>query len=97
MPPEHTPRWQGQVELTLRLATPADDQALADLATLGDRALEPRPYLLAAVGGAVVAATPIGGIETLADPFRSTQRIVPLLEARADDIRRLVGDARLGL
>ena len=97
MVPEQARRWQSQVELTLRLATPADDRVLADLAILGDRVLEPRPYLVAAVGGTVVAATPIGGSETLVVPFTPTQRIVPLLQARADDVRRLVGDARLGL
>ena len=87
MVPEHARRWQSQVELTLRLATPADDGALADLTSVPTRS-----------GGRHGRRGDTDRrLRDLGRPVHPTQRIVPLLEARADDLRRLVGDARLGL
>jgi hypothetical protein len=83
---------QSGLDLSLRLATPADSRALADLATLDEGTLEPHPYLVADIAGELVAATPVGGSVTLADPFRRTHAIVPLLEARAEELRNLLRD-----
>src|ERR1700722_11157455 len=57
--------------VVLRLCCVCDDEVLARLAE---------------VGGAVVAALPLACGELLADPFRSTAHLIPLLELRAKQI-----------
>jgi hypothetical protein len=66
----------------LRLCTVADDPALDRLAELEGRAQPRGRYVLAEVDGAVVAAVPLAGGRALADPFRSTEQLLPLLELR---------------
>ncbi len=72
--------------VTIRLARPQDGEALARLAQLEGR-LEPEAAcVVAEVAGSVVAALPLDGGEPLADPFRRTAHLVPLLELRAKQL-----------
>jgi hypothetical protein len=67
----------------LRLCCVGDDDALERLAQL-ESAPPPRgAYVVAEVGGAVVAALPLREGPALADPFRRTTHLIPLLELRA--------------
>jgi hypothetical protein len=72
----------------LRLCRVQDDAALARLAELEGQPAPIGRFIVAEVGGTVVAALPIGCGSLLADPFRSTAHLVPLLELRA----RQLGD-----
>ena len=69
--------------VALRLCSVHDDPALERLAQLGGRAVPEGRFVLAEVGGEVVAALPLGGGEPLADPFRPTAHLLPLLRLRA--------------
>ncbi len=70
----------------LRLSCVRDDEALARLATLEGRAAPKGQHVVAEVAGVVVAALPLGPGPTLADPFRPTAQLVPLLELRAKQL-----------
>ena len=72
--------------VVLRLCSVCDDEALDRLAGLEGRPLPRGRHLLAEVGGTVVAALPLGRGELLADPFRPTAHLIPLLELRAKQI-----------
>jgi hypothetical protein len=72
--------------VVLRLCSVCDDEALDRLAGLEGRAVSPGRHLVAEVGGTVVAALPLGRGELLADPFRPTAHLIPLLELRAKQI-----------
>ncbi|HZQ82627.1 MAG TPA: hypothetical protein VFB25_11690 [Gaiellaceae bacterium] len=73
----------------LRLARDEDDEALACLAKLDGAPAPTGRHVVAEVGGKVVAALPLGGGRMLADPFRRTAHLEPLLELRA---RQLTGE-----
>lgn len=77
----------------LRLCSVHDDAALARLAELEGRPAPKGRHVLAEVGGVVVAALPLGSGSVIADPFRPTAHLIPLLELRAkqltDDRARL--------
>ena len=73
----------------LRLCSVQDDAALARLAELEGRPEPKGRYVLAEVGGVVVAALPLGPGSVIADPFRPTAHLIPLLELRAN---QLTGD-----
>jgi hypothetical protein len=70
--------------LTIRMAVPADAQALGRLAQL-DSAPPPAPVpmLVAEVGGELHAALPLRGGPAIADPFRPTADLVAVLTERA--------------
>jgi hypothetical protein len=70
--------------LTIRMAVPADAEALRRLAQL-DSAPPPAPVplLVAEVGGELRAALRVDGGGAIADPFRPTAELVALLAARA--------------
>ncbi len=72
--------------VVLRLCCVRDDEALDRLAKLDGRPVPRGRHVVAEVGGAVVAALPLGCGELLADPFRSTAHLIPLLELRAKQI-----------
>jgi hypothetical protein len=75
--------------VTLRLDRVSDSPALYDLAELsGRRAVEGR-YVVSEVEGRLVAAVPLDGGTPLADPFVRTFHLLPLLELRAAQIRRV--------
>jgi hypothetical protein len=69
--------------LTIRMAVPADAEALRRLAQL-DSAPPPAPVpmLVAEVGGELRAALPLDGGRAIADPFRRTAEFVAILAER---------------
>jgi hypothetical protein len=70
----------------LRLCRVHDDEALRRLAELDGRTLPAGSFVIAEVDGVIVAALPLGGGAPLADPFRATSQIIPLLRLRAEQI-----------
>jgi hypothetical protein len=74
--------------VVLRLSTAWDDDSLDRLAELEGRTTPAGPHVVAEVGGAVVAALPLGRGPTLGDPFRPTAHLVPLLQLRAKQLMR---------
>jgi len=80
---------RGEVEL--RLCSVSDGQALADLAMLSGRPVPPGRLVVAIVEGRLVAAVPLAGGQTLADPFERTEQLVRLLELRAAQLREVGG------
>jgi hypothetical protein len=76
-----------ETNVTIRVAVPADDQALARLAELDSR---PAPFgyvLVAEVGGELRAALPVTGGQPVADPFHPTAALTSLLALRARQLR----------
>ena len=76
--------WRNAAEtVTIRMALPADAEALGRLAQL-DSAPPPAPVpmLVAEVGGELRAALPLDGGPAIADPFRRTAELVALLAER---------------
>jgi hypothetical protein len=69
--------------VVLRLCCVHDDSELDRLAVLEGRPAPKGRFVVAEVGGVVVAAHPLGGGDALADPFRPTAHLLPLLELRA--------------
>jgi hypothetical protein len=69
--------------LVLRLCSVHDDEALDRLAALEGQPPPAGRHLVAEVDGTVVAALPLGPGRPLADPFRKTAHLLPLLELRA--------------
>ncbi len=70
----------------LRLCRVQDQDALERLAQLEGRPAPTGWHVVAEVGGVVVAALPLGPGPPLADPFRPTAHLVPLLELRAKQL-----------
>jgi hypothetical protein len=69
--------------LTIRMAVPADAEALGRLAELDSAAPPPMPMLVVEVGGELRAALPLNGGPAIADPFRGTAELVVMLVERA--------------
>jgi hypothetical protein len=76
-------RWQG---LTLRLATSADQSALARLAELEQTARPADPVLLGEVMQRPVAALSLRDGRVIADPFTPTAELIELMRLRARQI-----------
>ncbi len=72
--------------VVLRLCCVHDDAALERLAALEGRPGPSGRFVVAEVDGAVVAALPLGCGAALADPFRPTAHLLPLLELRAKQL-----------
>ena len=72
--------------VSLRLCSVRDDAAVERLAQLGGRAVPEGRFVLAEVGGEVVAALPLLGGDPLTDPFRPTAHLLPLLRLRAGQL-----------
>jgi hypothetical protein len=70
----------------LRLCRVGDDEALARLARLDSRPPLSGRCVLAEVDGEIVAARPLGPGEPIADPFRRTAHLLPLLDVRAQQL-----------
>jgi hypothetical protein len=73
--------------IALRLCRVHDEEALARLAQLEGRELPGGILVVAELAGSIVAALPLEGGAPLADPFRATAQILPLLELRAAQLR----------
>lgn len=72
--------------VALRLCRVHDDEALLRLADLEGRRLPAGSFVVAEVNGTIVAALPLAGGAPLADPFRPTSQLIPLLRLRADQL-----------
>src|SRR5690348_12410584 len=81
-------RTRTEEPVTLRLARPHDAAALLRLTQLEQRPEPQGSYLVAEIGGELVAALPLPHGEPLGDPFRPTAQLVPLLELRAKQLDR---------
>jgi hypothetical protein len=81
-----TIRQPAKESVLLRLTTIGDAEAIERLAAL-EGMLEPDcRCVVAEVDGTVVAALPLRGGKVMADPFRRTAHLVPLLELRAKQL-----------
>jgi hypothetical protein len=69
--------------VTIRWSTPADTRGVEILAALDEAAVPPAPRLLAFVGDELWVALSLGTGAVVADPFRPSAELVPLLRARA--------------
>ena len=69
--------------ITLRLAGPDDDAALARLAARDTRPVPPAPVLIAERDGVTFAARSLATGATIADPFTATADLVELLAVQA--------------
>ena len=77
--------------VALRLCSVHDDAALEQLAVLEGRAVPSGRLVLAEVNGTIVAALPLDGGAPLADPFRPTAHLLPLLRMRASQLEQATG------
>jgi hypothetical protein len=68
--------------LTIRMAVPADAEALGRLAQLDSAPPPAVPMLVAEVGGELRAALPLDGGPAIADPFRRTAELIAILAER---------------
>jgi hypothetical protein len=69
--------------VSVRHSRVSDELSLERLAALEGQQLAPGGHLVAEVNGEVVAALPLTGGEPIADPFRPTAHLLPLLRRRA--------------
>ena len=74
--------------ITLRGSRVHDDNALDRLAQLEGRSTPKGPHVVAEVGGTIVAALSLEADPPLADPFRPTTHLIPLLELRVKQLAR---------
>lgn len=79
--------------VVLRLCSVHDDDVLENLGQLEGVSVPSGRLVVAEVDGIVVAAYPLGVGSPLADPFRPTAHLMPLLELRA---RQLAPGERRG-
>ncbi len=84
-------------QIVIRPARTDDGYALSRLAALDSSSAPAGRVLVAEVDGELVAALPIDGGRTIADPFRSTAALVALLELRAEQIAKTTAPQRRGL
>src|SRR5476649_842407 len=75
--------------VSLRLCRVADDPALERLAQLEGTRIRQGRYVIAEVNGTIVAAQPLDGSAPIADPFRKTSQVLPLLKLRDRKSTRL--------
>jgi hypothetical protein len=85
-PVQETPT--GASSVTLRMAVPADAEALDRLAQLDSRRAPRGAVLVADVAGDLWAAVSIDDGHAIADPFRPTGELVALLVERSRQLRR---------
>ena len=73
-------------QLTVRRAGPADSAALVRLAALDSAAIPSGPVLVADIEGELVAALPLEGGRSIADPFQHTSAALEMLQLRAAQV-----------
>lgn len=96
--PELTGRFNLDTEpLTIRGSNQADLAALRRIAELDSQHLPAPPFLVAQVGGEVVAALATETGIVVANPFRHTAQVVHLLRVRADQLAVAANPARTDL
>lgn len=78
----------GASSLTLRMAVPADADALDRLAQLDSRRAPRGAVIVAEVGGDLWAAVSVDDGHAVADPFHPTGELMALLVERARQLRR---------
>ena len=78
----------GTSSLTLRMAVPADAEALDGLAQLDSRRAPRGAVIVAEVGGELWAAVSIDDGHAVADPFHPTGELMALLVERSRQLRR---------
>ena len=81
----------------LRLTTIGDVDAIERLAALDSAPAPDCRCVVAEIDGTVVAALPLRGGTIMADPFRPTAHLVPLLELRAKQLTAPPHHRRTGL
>ena len=74
--------------LTIRRATPDDQDAIDQLAVLDNRRAPRGTVLIADVSGTPWAALSVDDFHAVADPFRPSGELVLLLAERARQLRR---------
>ncbi len=79
--------------VVLRLCSVHDDEALERIAAMEGLPVAAGRHVVAEVNGAIVASLPLSGGVRLADPFRATAHLLPLLELRA---KQLTPERRTG-
>jgi hypothetical protein len=82
----HVPAAPPAEPVMLRLSSVHDDEVLGRLAVLEGRRAPTGQHVVAEVRGVVVAALPLGPGSAIADPFRPTAHLIPLLELRAKQL-----------
>ena len=75
-------------DVTIRLARPNDERAMADLSEMDYSVRPADPVLVAEVGGSLWAAVSLSDGTAVADPFRPSGDLVPLLRERARQLRQ---------
>jgi hypothetical protein len=75
--------------LVMRRASAEDSARIRTLARLDDRRMPAGPFLVAELGGEIVAARSLSTGTVVADPFRLTSDIVDMLRLRASQVSEL--------
>jgi hypothetical protein len=83
--------------VVLRMTTVGDTEAIQRLAVLEGIPEPDSRCVVAEVDGKIVAALPLRGGKLLADPFRPTAHLIPLLELRAKQLAATGPERRVGL
>jgi hypothetical protein len=84
-----------ELPLVLRLCAVRDDAALERLAGLEGRPAPDGRFVVAELDGEIVAAQPLDGGPALADPFRPTLHLLPLMQLRARHLGEATGPRRV--
>jgi hypothetical protein len=87
-------RAMNATDVTIRLARPEDARAVADLSVLDSAERPLGDVLVAEVDGSLWAAVSLDDRHAVADPFRPSGELVPLLRERADQLRPRVARLR---
>ena len=80
---------QNTEAVLMRRATAEDTARVRTLARLDDKRVPAGPYLVAELGGEIVAARSLATGTVVADPFRLTSDIVAMLSLRASQVSEL--------
>jgi hypothetical protein len=73
----------------MRRASAEDTARIRTLARLDDKRIPAGPFLVAEIGGEIVAARSLATGAVVADPFRLTSDIVAMLRLRASQVSEL--------
>ena len=91
--PTQPPAGAELARLTIRPAQSTDGSDIAALSQLNERRVPTGYVLVAELDESIIAAMPLDGGHTVADPRRSTSDVVELLELRSRQLR--LGDRQL--